>query len=85
MYKNIEQNNDPKYYGRYADDNNKFIDKDTNQNITIKQCAEWVDKDGISDFFYCSNCNYKAHYTEIKKVQCPRCKAIIIGTRSDVI
>ena len=67
----------------------------TNANFTITWpyeiidletiTAEWVDKDGISDFFYCSNCDYKAHYTEINKVQCPNCKAKITGIRSDII
>ena len=41
------------------------------------QLAEWVDKDGISDFFYCSNCGYKKHYTESSSF-CPNCKCIMI-------
>lgn len=41
--------------------------------------AHWIDKDGVSDFFYCTNCNYKAHYTELHTDTCPNCKAKISG------
>lgn len=34
----------------------------------------WIDKDGISDFMYCSNCGGKKHYSE-KWIGCPYCLA----------
>ena len=36
--------------------------------------GHWIDKDGISDFMYCSNCGGKKHYSE-KWIGCPYCLA----------
>ena len=36
--------------------------------------AYWEDRDGISDFMYCSNCGGKKHYSE-KWIGCPYCLA----------
>ena len=36
--------------------------------------GRWIDKDGISDFMYCSNCGGKKHYSE-KWIGCPYCLA----------
>ena len=38
--------------------------------------AHWEDRDGISDFMYCSNCGGKKHYSE-KWKGCPYCLAIM--------
>jgi len=44
--------------------------------------AIWL---GISDFFYCSCCGYKIHYTELYRNHCPLCKTIMKGTIKEII
>ena len=40
--------------------------------------GEWIDKDGVSDYFYCSKCDYKEHYSRCSYF-CPNCGATMKG------
>lgn len=59
-----------------------YIDKEMERDLASIPSADvrpnihghWEDKDGISDFMYCSNCGGKKHYSE-KWIGCPYCLA----------
>ena len=44
--------------------------------------GHWEDRDGISDFMYCSNCGGKKHYSE-KWIGCPYCLADMRETKEE--
>ena len=61
-------------FGEKYDEMDKLMEE-VKKAVTPKpKMGRWIDKDGISDFMYCSNCGGKKHYSE-KWIGCPYCLA----------
>ena len=53
----------------------KIINNAPTEDVKPIVRSEWISKD-ISDFVYCSNCDYKEWYSNVNNY-CPNCGAIM--------
>ena len=72
----IEYDSNINYHGTdYKMTSEIYINNMPTEDVKPIVRSEWISKD-ISDFVYCSNCDYKEWYSNVNNY-CPNCGAIM--------